>query len=92
MTYNTASAPFPLARGKGAAAIHCKVIAEITQDEGAAITCVSCGHIFVPSKPLSDQSQPIDNLQLATDLWNHQCQKEGQTYRDAERRAYRYRP
>lgn len=92
MTFNSASAPLPLRAGRGAAAIHSVVIAEICQDEGAAISCAVCGHIYVPSKPLSDQSQPIDNLELAQLLWNHQCEREGQTHRDAERRAYKYRP
>lgn len=91
MTFNSATAPLPLRIGRGAAAVHSTVIAEICQDEGAAITCAICGHIYVPSKPLSDQSQPIDNLELAMALWNHQCDKEGQAYRDAERKAYRYR-
>lgn len=91
MTFNSASAPLPLTRGKGAAAVHSQVIAEICQDEGAAITCLGCGHIYVPSKPLSDMSEPIDNLQLAQDLWSHQCNKEGQQFREAERRAFRYR-
>jgi len=91
VTVNAKPAPFPLERGKGAAAVHSTVIAQLTQDEGAAITCASCGHIYVPSKPLSDESQPIDNLQLARDLWYHQCEREGNAHREAERRAYKYR-
>jgi hypothetical protein len=91
VTVPSGAAPFPLSMGKGAAAVHSTVIAQVTQDQGAAITCASCGHIYVLSKPLSDQSQPISNLQLARDVWYHQCVNEGNKYREDERRAYRYR-
>lgn len=91
MTANRPQAPFPLSMGKGAAVIHSQVMAVICQDEGAAIQCAGCGHIYVSSKPLSDESEPIDNLQLATDLWYHDCSKEGQKHREAERKAHKYR-
>lgn len=35
--------------------------------------CADCGHIFVKSKPLSDESEPIDNTVLSKALWYHIC-------------------
>ncbi len=87
MTGNTTAAPFPLTQGKGAAVAHCTVIAALCQDDGCCITCRDCGHIFVVSKPLSDESVEADNLQLARDLWYHDCHSEGRVAREIERRA-----
>lgn len=49
------------------------IIACLTTDEGACIMCADCGHIFAESKPLSDESQPTDNVTLSKALWYHMC-------------------
>lgn len=40
--------------------------------------CTKCGHVFADSKPLSDESEPIDNVDLAKALYLHDCAEEGQ--------------
>lgn len=35
--------------------------------------CQDCGHIFVESKPLSDESEPAQNSPLAKALYYHCC-------------------
>lgn len=91
MTNGAPKAPFPLAQGKGAAVSHCTVIASLCGDDGAAIMCANCGHVFVASNPLSDESQLADNLQLAKDLWYHDCHNEGRVYREIERNVRKRR-
>ena len=91
MTGQITPAPFPLERGKGAAVSHCQIVAARCQDEGACIMCANCGHVFVHSNPLSDESLHIDNLQLARDVWYHDCRQEGRTYREIERNARKRR-
>ena len=49
------------------------IIASICNDEGACIMCADCGHIFAASKPLSDESEQIDNVTLSKALWYHIC-------------------
>lgn len=87
MTAAIPQAPFPLAQGKGAAYVHTTIIGQRCLDEGVEISCERCGHTFVPSKPLSDESQPADNIELAAALWFHQCANEGAKAREVERRA-----
>lgn len=84
MTKPPQPAPFRLELGKGAAVIHSLVQAELCTDQGVCISCVKCGHIYVKSKPLSDQSWPVDNLALARQLWFHDCSREGQVHRRAD--------
>jgi hypothetical protein len=50
------------------------IIACICTDEGACIMCADCGHIFAESRPLSDQSVPVDNVTLSRALWYHMCE------------------
>lgn len=85
MTMNVTQAPFPLARGKGAAYVHTTIIAMVCNDGGVEIACERCGHTFVPSNPLSDESVSTDNIELAKALWYHQCANEGRRWREAER-------
>lgn len=87
MTHAIPQAPFPLARGKGAAYVHTTIIAQRCNDEGVEISCANCGHTFVPSKPLSDESAEADNIELAAALWYHQCSNEGRKWREVERRG-----
>ena len=87
MTQDTTQAPFPLAQGKGALASHFNVIASYDNDMGCSIGCGTCGHEFVASKPLSDESQPADSIELAKAIWFHRCEDEGRRYREVERRA-----
>jgi hypothetical protein len=82
-------APFPLAQGKGAAYIHTTIIASLCTDAGVQIACHKCGHVFVQSRPLSDESEPVDNIALARAIWYHRCDDEGRRYREAEFRARR---
>lgn len=69
------SAP-PAHSGGGVSRLRATIIASICSDEGACIMCADCGHIFVPSKPLSDESEPIDNSTLSKALWYHLCAME----------------
>lgn len=87
MTMNGKQAPFPLAQGKGAAYVHTTIIAVYCTNGGVEIACGPCGHTFVPSKPLSDESQPCDSIELARQLWFHQCANEGRKWREADRRG-----
>lgn len=57
----------------GAGYLRSAIIASICNDEGACIMCADCGHIFVASKPLSDESEPAVNTELAKALWYHMC-------------------
>lgn len=57
----------------GVSRLRATIIACITLDEGACIMCYDCGHVFVDSKPLSDESQPIDNVTLSKALYYHIC-------------------
>lgn len=49
------------------------IIAGLCGDQGVSIMCADCGHIFVESNPLSDESMPIDNVSLAYVLYYHMC-------------------
>lgn len=66
------SAPLGVSQG-GARSLRATIIACLTTDEGACIMCADCGHIFAESKPLSDESQPTDNVTLSKALWYHLC-------------------
>jgi hypothetical protein len=35
--------------------------------------CAECGHIFVESVPLSDESEEADNVDLSKALFYHMC-------------------
>lgn len=87
MTTSTTPAPLPLEQGKGAAYVHTTIIASRCNDEGVAILCERCGHTFVPSNPLSDESQPMDNIELAKALWFHDCANEGRRAREVADRG-----
>jgi len=67
-----ASTP-PGMSGGGASVLRTAIIACTASDMGACIMCAVCGHIFAPSRPLSDESEPIDNTDLARALWGHMC-------------------
>lgn len=71
MPANT-SAPLGVSQG-GACTLRATIIACLTNDEGACIMCADCGHIFAEAKPLSDESQPIDNVTLSRALYYHMC-------------------
>lgn len=49
------------------------IIASTCSDMGACLMCDACGHVFLPSKPLSDMSEPLDNITLGRALINHAC-------------------
>lgn len=49
------------------------IIACVNQDEGASLICGDCGHQFLESKPLSDESHPLDNITLAKAIYYHMC-------------------
>lgn len=57
----------------GSGTLRSPIIACVTQDCGAAIMCDTCGHIFAESVPLTDQSEPVDNVTLAKAIYYHQC-------------------
>jgi len=61
-----------MARG-GASGLQTAIIASVCQDGGACIMCRDCGHVFVPSNPLSGESQRAANNDLARRLWYHMC-------------------
>lgn len=41
-----------------------------------SIMCTGCGHTFVDGKPLTDESDVIGNIVLATALYFHSCEDE----------------
>lgn len=94
MTQPQPQAPFPLAQGKGALAAHAPIVASYGNDMGCTIGCVRCGHEFVASKPLSDESQEADSIELAKALWFHRCEDEGRRWREVQRsgRKSQHRP
>lgn len=57
----------------GSGTLRSPIIASATNDCGAAILCDTCGHIFAESVPLTDQSEPVDNVTLAKDVYYHVC-------------------
>jgi hypothetical protein len=57
----------------GVRTLRATILACRTQDDGACIMCADCGHIFVPSKPLTGESEETDNVTLAKALWYHMC-------------------
>lgn len=59
--------------GGGVSRLRCDIIASTCSDMGACIMCARCGHVFLPSKPLSDESEPGDNVELAKALYYHMC-------------------
>lgn len=65
------------------------VIAARTTDEGVAISCEPCGHVFVESRPLSDESEPARNTDLARELWLHICDRPGRQARKPVSNALR---
>jgi hypothetical protein len=66
------STPHGLSVG-GARTLRATIIACLTNDEGACLMCADCGHMFIEPKPLSDESQPVDNVTLSKALWYHMC-------------------
>lgn len=87
MTDHSPPAPFPLATGKGAAYEHSPVVALQCNDEGATISCGRCGHTYVPSVPLTGESQEADNIELARALWFHRCSAENSRWREVPKRG-----
>lgn len=65
------------------------IIASTCNDMGACIMCADCGHVFAPSKPLSDESEAIDNTVLARALWHHVCAIDTRPDRQAKVRGHR---
>lgn len=57
----------------GASRLRATIIASTCTDDGVCIMCADCGHVFVPSKPLSDESQQVDNVTLSKALFYHIC-------------------
>lgn len=70
----TTAAPPPWRHsGGGADALRSTIIASATTDCGASLMCADCGHEFLKSIPLSDESEPAYNDKLARDLYYHMC-------------------
>jgi hypothetical protein len=69
----TTSGTLPGMSGEGSAAYKTRIIACKCNDEGVCIMCADCGHIFVPSVPLSDESEAILNTDLSRALFYHMC-------------------
>jgi hypothetical protein len=65
--------PLPASPGRGASGLRCRIIAALCQNDGVCIMCLECGHIFVDSKPLSDESHEVDNVELSKSLYYHLC-------------------
>lgn len=49
------------------------ILASRTSDEGCCLICAECGHMFLQPKPLSDESESMDNVTLSKALWAHMC-------------------
>jgi hypothetical protein len=94
VTMTIPEAPFPLAQGKGALASHTTIVAMLCSDMGVEVACIRCGHTFVASKPLSDESEEADSIELAKALWFHRCEDEGRKWREVQRsaRSTKHRP
>lgn len=65
----------------GAVGMITTIIAARCNDEGVAISCADCGHVFVESVPLADESEPARNIDLARELWIHMCDQPGRRSR-----------
>lgn len=49
------------------------IIANRCNDEGVCLMCGRCGHVFLPSIPLNDESEELDNVTLSKNLYYHAC-------------------
>lgn len=49
------------------------IVAALCADMGVSIECITCGTEFVPSKPLSDESEQVSAFELSKALYHHDC-------------------